>query len=101
MLHLAIKKLGRFQRPRHRVTGERTQSSDGPGWEYVHVAIDDNSRVAFSCTQKDERAISAMHALIATLRYYRTLGCPSVGSSPTTAPAIALSCLPGQSGSLA
>lgn len=74
MLHLDIKKLGRFRRPGHRVTGDRTQSSDGAGWEYVHVAIDDNSRVAFSCIQKDERAMSAVHALIETLRYYRTLG---------------------------
>ncbi|MEN5118180.1 IS481 family transposase [Luteimonas sp. TWI662] len=74
MLHLDIKKLGRFRRPGHRVTGDRTQSSDGAGWEYVHVAIDDNSRVAFSCIQRDERAISAVHALMAALRYYRTLG---------------------------
>lgn len=74
MLHLDIKKLGRFRRPGHRVTGDRSQSSDGAGWDYVHVAIDDNSRVAFSCIQPDERAISAVHALIAALRYYRRLG---------------------------
>lgn len=74
LLHLDIKKLGRFQRPGHRVTGDRTQNTSGAGWEYVHVAIDDHSRVAFSCLQKDERAISAVHALIAALRYYHSLG---------------------------
>jgi len=74
LLHLDIKKLGRFRRPGHRVTGDRTQASDGAGWEYVHVAIDDHSRIAFSCIQNDERAISAVRALIAALRYYRHLG---------------------------
>lgn len=74
MLHLDIKKLGRFRRPGHRVTGDRTHASDGAGWEYVHVAVDDHSRVAFSCIQSDERAISAVRALIAALRYYRHLG---------------------------
>ena len=48
LLHLDIKKLGRFKRPGHRVTGNRQQNSRHSGWEYVHVAIDDASRIAFS-----------------------------------------------------
>jgi len=40
MLHLGIKKLGRFHRPGHRVIGDRSQDSRGAGWEYVHVAIE-------------------------------------------------------------
>lgn len=47
LLHLDIKKLGRFWRPGHRVTGNRQQNSGGAGWEFVHVAIDDAFRVAF------------------------------------------------------
>lgn len=74
MLHLDIKKLGRFRQAGHRVTGDRTQTSPGAGWEYVHVAIDDHSRVAFSSLHPDERASSACRALIAALRYYRDLG---------------------------
>ena len=46
--HLDIKKLGRIVRPSHRVTGDRRDSVGGAGWEYVHVAIDDHSRIAFS-----------------------------------------------------
>ena len=49
LLHLDIKRLGRFVRPGHRVTGIRGQGSRGAGWEYVHVAIDDHSRVNFAC----------------------------------------------------
>lgn len=57
MLHLDIKKLGRFKRPGHRVTGDRRKTPKrGPGWEYVHVAIDENSRIAFASIHPDETA---------------------------------------------
>jgi Homeodomain-like domain len=50
MIHLDIKKLGRFDRVGHRITGDRTgqNNSRGIGWEFVHVCIDDASRIAFS-----------------------------------------------------
>ena len=74
LLHLDIKKLARFREPGHRVTGIPSKGSKGIGWEYVHVAIDDHSRVAFSSLEPNEKAISAGHALIKALRYYRSLG---------------------------
>lgn len=75
MLHLDIKKLGRFTRPGHRATGDRRVGrSRGAGWDYVHVAIDDHSRVSHATIRPDETARSAVRALIATLRYYRRLG---------------------------
>ncbi|HHA2701679.1 TPA: IS481-like element ISStma1 family transposase, partial [Stenotrophomonas maltophilia] len=48
LLHLDIKKLGNFQRPGHRTDAKRRGNAAGGGWGYVHVAIDDHSRVAFS-----------------------------------------------------
>ena len=50
LIHIDNNKLGRFDRPGHRVTGSRTGQSNsrGIGWEYLHVCIDDHSRVAFS-----------------------------------------------------
>ena len=75
MLHLDIKKLGRFQRPGHRVTGTRTHCRNaGAGWEYVHVAIDDHSRIAFASIHPDETGKSACQALLSAVRYYRGLG---------------------------
>jgi transposase InsO family protein len=74
LLHLDIKKLGRFWRPGHRVTGERQGASEGAGWEFVHVAIDDHSRVAFGTIEPDERGLTACRALLKTLRHYRKLG---------------------------
>jgi transposase InsO family protein len=55
LLHLDIKKLVRFYRPGHRVTGSRLRQSDGAGWEFVHVAIDDFSRLAYVEILPDER----------------------------------------------
>ncbi|MGH8125090.1 MAG: IS481 family transposase [Rhodanobacteraceae bacterium] len=74
LLHLDIKKLGRFRQPGHRVTGDRKIDSAGAGWEYVHIAIDDHSRVAFSSIEPDEKAASASKALLKAVRYYRGLG---------------------------
>lgn len=75
LVHLDIKKLGRFQRPGHRATGDRQAGhSAGAGWEYVHVSIDDHSRIATASIHADERAGSAWRALLQAVRYYRRLG---------------------------
>ena len=76
LIHLDIKKLGRFDRTGHRITGKRTgiASSRGSGWEYVHVAIDDASRLAFSQILPDERKESAVAFLTAAVAYYQSLG---------------------------
>jgi transposase len=46
MIHLDIKRLGRFRQAGHRVHGDRQRCSPGAGWEYVHVAVDDHTRLA-------------------------------------------------------
>jgi len=74
LLHLDTKKLGCFEQPGHRVTGDRTKTSRRAGWQALHVAIDDHSRVGFSQMLADEKASSACAFLLAALRYYRTLG---------------------------
>ena len=74
LLHLDIKKLGRIERPSHRVTGDRRDSVQGAGWEYVHVAIDDHSRIAFSAIYPDETQASVLAFLDAALTYYARLG---------------------------
>lgn len=74
LLHLDIKRLARFRQPGHRVLGRGHGVSTGAGWEYVHIAIDDHSRVAVAQIEPDETARSARRALIAALRYYRGLG---------------------------
>ena len=75
MIHIDIKKLGRFARSGHRVTGNRQGCRNaGAGWEYVHVAIDDHSRVAFAKIMASEKKRSAVAFLKAALTYYESLG---------------------------
>jgi transposase InsO family protein len=74
LLHLDTKKLARFDRPGHRVTGDVTQSSRKPGYHALHVAIDDHSRVGFSLILPDETTRSAIIFAVAALRYYKALG---------------------------
>ena len=76
LLHLDMKKLGRFEQPGHRVTGDRTRNTRHAGWQALHVAIDDHSRVGFSQVLVDETSRSACDFVIAALRYYRRLGVP-------------------------
>jgi transposase InsO family protein len=76
LLHIDIKKLGRFERVGHRITGDRHGQSNnrGVGWEFVHVCIDDASRIAFSQILPDERKESAVAFLKAAIAYYQSLG---------------------------
>ena len=80
LIHMDIKKLGKFQRVGHRITGDRTGQSNlrangnGPGWEFVHVAVDDHSRIAFSQVRESERKECAIAFLKAVAAYYNGLG---------------------------
>ncbi len=76
MIHIDIKKLGKFNQIGHRITGDRTGQSNsrGVGWEYLHVCIDDASRVAFSRIMKSERKACAVAFLKAAVAYYKCLG---------------------------
>ena len=76
LIHIDIKKLGRFDRTGHRITGRQTGivTSRGSGWEFVHVCIDDASRIAFSRIMKSQRKGCAIAFLKAAIAYYASLG---------------------------
>ena len=76
LIHLDIKRLGRFERTGHRITGHRTgqSSSRGIGWEYVHVCVDDASRLSFTQIHPDEKAVSAIAHLRAAVAWYASMG---------------------------
>jgi transposase InsO family protein len=75
LIHIDIKKLGRFERVGHRMTGDRRKGeSRGAGCEFVHVCIDDASRLAFSQILPDEKKESAVAFLLAAIAYYQSLG---------------------------
>ena len=74
MLHIDIKKLGRIERPSHRVTGKRTDATRGAGWEFLFVAVDDHARIGFTAMHPDERTPSAVRFLRDAVAYYAKLG---------------------------
>jgi transposase InsO family protein len=77
LIDLDIKKLGRIGSVGHRITGRQAGVVNrhlGIGWEFVHVCIDDASRIAFSQVMRDERKASAFAFLEAAVVYYASLG---------------------------
>jgi transposase InsO family protein len=74
MLHLDTKKLGRFRRVGHRITGDRRRARARGGYEFAHVCIDDHSRVAYVELLADERAETAAAFLRRAVRWFRKRG---------------------------
>jgi transposase InsO family protein len=75
LLHLDTKKLGRIDGVGHRITGDRTLNRNrGIGWDMVHLAIDDHSRVSFALIKTDERGENCAQFLREAVAYYASLG---------------------------
>jgi transposase InsO family protein len=86
LIHVDVKKLGRIVVPGHRMTGNRRQGNrrttytpDGrrvgdAGWEFVHVAIDDCTRLAYAEVLPDEKATTAIAFLRRAVAFYRRHG---------------------------
>jgi transposase-like protein len=64
LIHIDIKKLGKFNQIGHRITCDRRGQSNGRGvgWEYVHICIDDHSRVAFAQSCRTRRSAAPSHS---------------------------------------
>jgi transposase InsO family protein len=79
LIHIDVKKLGRIARPGHRMLGR--QSAGGHhrrayehGWEFVHIAIDDCTRLAYVEVLSDERATTAIAFLRRAVAFYQRHG---------------------------
>jgi len=74
LIHIDTKKLGRIQKPGHRVTGNRRDHSPGANWEFLFVAVDDHARIGFTDMYPDEKGPSAEQFLRNTVAYFKSLG---------------------------
>jgi transposase InsO family protein len=79
LLHIDVKKLGRIARPGHRVLGRRSASgyhrrAYHHGWEFVHIAIDDATRLAYVEVLSDEKASTAIGFLRRAVAHYASYG---------------------------
>src|SRR5207302_408356 len=79
LIHIDVKKLGRIARPGHRILGRQSASGHHQqryqlGWEFVHVAIDDCTRLAYVEVLADERALTAVGFLRRAVKHYASYG---------------------------
>ena len=74
LLHLDTKKLGRIKGIGHRIHGDRSTRVEGIGWEFVHVCIDDHSRVSYVEVLPDERQESVADFFRRAVGWYRRRG---------------------------
>ena len=81
LLHMDVSRYARFLRPGHRVTGDRSQRSRGwmrpetrVGYDYVHAAVDDHSRLAYVEIHEDERAATCTDFFQRALAFFAAHG---------------------------
>ena len=74
LIHVDIKKLGRIGRVGHRIHGDQTKKVRGIGWEFVHVAIDDASRLAYAEVLPNERSLSSTAFLRRSVAWFQRHG---------------------------
>jgi transposase InsO family protein len=70
LLHVDIKKLARIKKPGHRITGNPQDETRGAGWEFLYVAVDDHSRMAYVAMMPDEKAASSSRFLYEAAAYF-------------------------------
>ena len=76
LIHVDIKKLGCIGRVGHRIHGDRTTRVRGIGWEFVHVAIDDASRLAYAEVLPNERSPTSVAFLKRSVAWFQSQGVP-------------------------
>lgn len=74
LIHIDVKKLGRIERPGHRVHGDRTSRARGAGWEFLHVCVDDCTRLAYAEVLADERTPAVIGFLERAVAHFARLG---------------------------
>jgi transposase InsO family protein len=74
LLHVDIKKLARIVKPGHGITGNPRDETRGAGWEFLYVAVDDHSRIAFTSMMPDEKAASSASFLSQAVAWFARFG---------------------------
>ncbi len=74
LVHLDVKKLGRIGRVGHRIHGDWSRRARGSGWEFLHVAVDDHTRLTYAELLPDERQPSAVAFLTRAAAWFARQG---------------------------
>lgn len=79
LVHIDVKKLGQFNGVGHRVTRSRSTGAPGLGWEFLHVATDDYSRLTYAEILSDERKATVAGFLSRSVRWFAKRGVAVTG----------------------
>ncbi len=74
LVHLDTKKFGRIGRIGHRIHGDYRRRARGVGWEFLHVCVDDATRVSYNEVLADERAVTITGFLERAVAFFAALG---------------------------
>jgi transposase InsO family protein len=74
MLHIDIKKFARIVKAGHRITGDPRDETRGAGWEFLYVAVDDHSRIAYTALYPNEKAASSASFLREATAWFERFG---------------------------
>jgi len=74
LIHFDIKRLARIVKPGHRIHGDRSRETRGAGYEYLHIAIDDHSRISFAAILPDQTHQSALRFFFMARAFYSRFG---------------------------
>jgi len=77
LLHLDTKKFARIGHVGHRIHGDRSIRNRGAGWEFLHVCVDDATRIAYAEVLPDERGTTAAGFLRRAVRWFAAQGVPT------------------------
>ena len=87
LVHLDIKKFARIVKAGHRITGDPRDETRGAGWEFLYVAVDDHSRIAYTALYPDETASLRPASSPKPSPTSNASASPPAACSPTMAPA--------------
>lgn len=73
-IHFDIKRLARISKPGHRVTVDRRKEARGVGYEYLHIAIDEYSRISFAAILPDQSHRSAIRFFLRARAHFNRFG---------------------------
>ena len=76
LVHLDIKRVSQFDEPGWRVTGDRSRKTKGVGHQYVHVCVDDHSRIAHAEQLEDQKGLTAVAFMRRMIKAYKAMGHP-------------------------
>jgi transposase InsO family protein len=72
LLHLDTKKFAKIKKIGHRITGDRRGNKHGLGWEFLHVCIDDATRVAYAEVLPDEKGLTATEFVQRAIAWFQS-----------------------------